>query len=92
MTKADRNKRKVKDEREGSNKGNGAENAAVAAKRSATVVMMPQGGRHAAGARTDTAAASERRAQGKALRDAVPRDARTRAGRRRRIGAIRSTC
>src|SRR3974390_1980473 len=73
MTKADRNERKVKDDREGANKNNGPENAAVAAKHSATVVLMSQGGRRAVGDRTDTPAASERRAQGKALRDAVPR-------------------
>jgi len=52
-------------------KSDGAGENAVAPKRSATVVVMPQGGHRGAGA--DTPAPSERRAQGKALRDAVPR-------------------
>ena len=74
MAKTDKNKRKVKDERDVKNKDDGPEKNAVRAERSATVVMMPQSGRHAAGDRMDTPAASERRAQGKALRDAVPRE------------------
>jgi uncharacterized protein (DUF2252 family) len=61
MAKTDEGARKVKDD------------GAAAVKRSATVVMMPQSGRLAAGAQTDTPAASDRRAQGKALREAVPR-------------------
>jgi uncharacterized protein (DUF2252 family) len=73
MTKADRNSHKVKDEREGKNKSDCPENAAVATKRSATVVLTPQDRRQAAGVQTDTAAANERRAEGKALREAVPR-------------------
>jgi uncharacterized protein (DUF2252 family) len=44
------------------------------AKPSATVILMPQSGRHAADARADTPAASERRAQGKSLRETVSRD------------------
>jgi uncharacterized protein (DUF2252 family) len=47
--------------------------AAAEPKGSATVVMTPESERRAVGARADTPAASERRAQGKALRDAVPR-------------------
>src|SRR4051794_4249036 len=64
---------KVKDKREVRNE-NGAAKGEVTAKHAATVIMMPQRGRHAAGA-TDVPAPSERRALGKALRDAAPRTA-----------------
>jgi hypothetical protein len=66
MAKTDKNTRKAKND--------GAEASVAAVKHSATVVTMPQSGRRAAnGGATDMPAASERRAQGKALRDAVPR-------------------
>ncbi len=52
---------------------NGAAKSAGAAKRASPVVMMAQTGRHAAGAGTRVRAPSERRAQGKALREPVPR-------------------
>jgi len=68
MTKnAEKDKREVKNKDDGTGKGS------VTAKPSAAAVMMPQRGGHAAGARADTPAASERRAEGKALRDAVLR-------------------
>ena len=73
MAKTDKKKPKAKDEREATDQDDGPERSAVTAKPSATVVMMPQSALHAAGGRTDTPAASERRAQGKALREAVPR-------------------
>ena len=73
MTKTHANQRKVKNQRELKN-ADGAGKGAVAAKRSATVVMMRQSGSRT-GARTDTQAASDRRAQGKALRETVPREA-----------------
>ena len=59
------------DESKGGRSGKGTDMA----KHSATVVLMPQSGRHAAAdARADTPAASERRAQGKSLRETVSRD------------------
>jgi uncharacterized protein (DUF2252 family) len=67
MAKTD--KSRAKNERE----ANGVGNIEATAKRSATVDMMPQSGRHTTGNRTDGSAASERRAQGKALREAAPR-------------------
>jgi len=70
MAKANRNK--AKDKREVTN-DNGVGKSEAMAKRSATVVMMTQRGRDATGDRTDTPAASDRRAEGKALREAVPR-------------------
>jgi len=73
MTNADNNKRKVKYEREGKSKNNGPDNAAATMKSSAAVALMPQNGHRAVGGRPDTPAASERRAQGKTLREAVPR-------------------
>jgi uncharacterized protein (DUF2252 family) len=64
----------------GQNKGDGKSDGGRTgkgtdmAKPSATVILMPQSGRHAADARADTPAASERRAQGKSLRETVSRD------------------
>ena len=62
---------KSDDKSDGGRTGKGTDMA----KPSATVVLMPQSGRHAAAdARADTPAASERRAQGKSLRETVSRD------------------
>jgi uncharacterized protein (DUF2252 family) len=51
----------------------GSERSEAMAKHSATVVMVPQTERHPARGFTDMPAASDRRAQGKLLREAVPR-------------------
>jgi uncharacterized protein (DUF2252 family) len=68
MSKAGHNK--GDDKSDGGRTGKGTDMA----KPSATVILMPQSGRHAADARADTPAASERRAQGKSLRETVSRD------------------
>jgi uncharacterized protein (DUF2252 family) len=69
MSKAGHNK--GDDKSDGGRTGKGTDMA----KPSAAVVLMPQSGRHAAAdARADTPAASERRAQGKSLRETVSRD------------------
>jgi uncharacterized protein (DUF2252 family) len=69
MSKAGQNK--GDDKSDGGRTGKGTDMA----KPSAAVVLMPQSGRHAAAdARADTPAASERRAQGKSLRETVSRD------------------
>ena len=73
--KDDKDKSKEKANHEVKRDDSGAAKSAVAAKHAAPVVMMAQTGRHAADARTQVRAPSERRAQGKALREAVPRTA-----------------
>jgi uncharacterized protein (DUF2252 family) len=70
MSKPGKNKTKVNRE---ARDGPSAAASQPTAKHSATVVMMPQSGPPTAGADTAPPAPSERRAQGKALRDTVPR-------------------
>jgi len=73
--KDNKDKSKEKANHEVKRDDSGAAKRAVAAKHAAPVVMMAQTGRHAAGGGTRVLAPSERRAQGKALREAVPRTA-----------------
>ncbi len=61
---------KKRDKRGNNDKSAG--NDTVRAKPASPVVLMAQNGRHAAGA--PAAAASDRRAEGKALRDTAPRE------------------
>jgi len=70
MAKTDKNK--AKDKGEAKNDDSGGKSEALA-KHSATVMMMPQSGRNAPEGNPDAPAASDRRAEGKALREAVPR-------------------
>src|SRR5271157_2395807 len=71
--KDDKDKSKEKANHEVRRDDGGAAKRAVAAKHAAPVVMMAQTGRHAASGGIRVLAPSERRAQGKALREAVPR-------------------
>ena len=71
--KGDKDKSKAKAKHEARSGDNGAAKNVVAAKHAAPVVLMAQTGRYAAGAAARVRAPSERRAQGKALREAVPR-------------------
>lgn len=73
--KDNKDKSKEKANHEVRRDDNGAAKSAAATKHAAPVVMMAQTGRHAAGAGIRVRAPSERRAQGKALREAVPRTA-----------------
>ena len=70
MARTDKNKTKDKD---GAKKDDSGGTSEAVAKHSATVIMMPQSGRNASEGHPDAPAASDRRAEGKALREAVPR-------------------
>ena len=74
MAKGGKNKGKEADKRELKNKGGRAEKGEGEAKGAAAVTLMTQGAGDGAGVQSGMTAASERRAHGKALRDATPRE------------------
>ncbi len=75
MTRTNKNGHKGRHDHEVAPRNGDPAVGAATAKPVATVVMMPQRGRHASQARGETPAPSDRRAQGKALREAAPREA-----------------
>src|SRR5271165_3774827 len=86
MAKSDQTESKGTAKHEAKTRGNHAGKCAVKVKPAARVTLMAQSGGHAAGAQTDVTAPTDRRAQGKALRDAVPRESHAgwKAPRKRR--------
>jgi uncharacterized protein (DUF2252 family) len=75
MEKLERNEGKDNNKHGARQKDGRPEGGTAKEKPAARVTLMAQNGTHVGGARTDVTAPSDRRTQGKALRDAVPREA-----------------